>query len=100
MPSLKNAGVDKDDMVYVSKAFTSTNVPSAEKVVLRPVEPVTLAYEFRIRDILNEVPITVYDEVMIPYLGRTVSCKVVGYTPKSEVVVIKEKTRFQILGQG
>src|ERR1017187_713205 len=91
-----NAGVAIGDMVVVKKV----KAPTAEKVVVAPLEAVPPIDERYLADALESVTVTKGDNVMIPYFGGRLTFQVVGLSPAAEAALITQRTVFVISEKG
>jgi hypothetical protein len=91
----RNAGTKIDDQVTVRKV----GAPPAARVSVSPLEPVPPVEGRYIADMLEGIPITKGDDVIIPYFGGRIALTVKGYTPDVPAVLIHAKTEFVIEGR-
>ena len=91
-----NSGVAIGDTIVIKKI----KAPSAEKVIVAPMEAIPPIDERYLADALESVPVTKGDSVMIPYFGGRLTFQVVGVTPLAEAVLITQRTIFAISEKG
>jgi transitional endoplasmic reticulum ATPase len=91
-----NSGVAIGDTVTIKKI----RAPSAEKVVVAPLEAIPPIDERYLADALESTPVTKGDNIMIPYFGGRLTFQVIGVTPMSEAVLITQRTVFSISEKG
>jgi len=90
-----NASFSLGDTISVRKI----KAVSAEKVLLDPIEAIPLMDERYLADALERVPVIKGDIVRVPYFGGHLCFRVLGVIPASKVVIITDKTIFQIKGK-
>jgi len=91
-----NSGVAIGDTVTIKKI----KAPSAEKVVVAPLEAIPPIDERYLADALESVPVTKGDNIMIPYFGGRLTFQVIGVNPIADAVLITQKTVFTISEKG
>ena len=91
-----NSGVAIGDTVIIKKI----KAPSAEKVVVAPLEAIPPIDERYLADALESVPVTKGDNIMIPYFGGRLTFQVIGVNPHADAVLITQKTVFTISEKG
>ncbi len=91
-----NAGVAIGDTVTIKKI----RAPSAEKVVVAPLEAIPPIDERYLADALESVPVTKGDNIMIPYFGGRLTFQVIGVNPIADAVLITQRTVFAISEKG
>jgi len=91
-----NSGVAIGDTVVIKKI----KAPSAEKVVVAPLEAIPPIDERYLADALESVPVTKGDNIMIPYFGGRLTFQVIGVNPHADAVLITQKTVFTISEKG
>ena len=91
-----NSGVAIGDTVVIKKI----KAPSAEKVVVAPLEAIPPIDERYLADALESVPVTNGDNIMIPYFGGRLTFQVIGVNPHADAVLITQKTVFTISEKG
>ena len=91
-----NAGIAIGDTVSIRKIIP----PQAEKVTVTPLENIPPIDERYIADVLESIPITKGDNVMIPYFGGRLTFQVTSTIPDVEAVLVIKKTIFSITRQG
>jgi|TARA_B100000315_G_scaffold170051_1_gene158624 transitional endoplasmic reticulum ATPase len=91
-----NSGVAIGDTVIIKKI----RAPSAEKVVVAPLEAIPPIDERYLADALESVPVTKGDNIMIPYFGGRLTFQVIGVNPHADAVLITQKTVFTISEKG
>ena len=91
-----NAGVAIGDTVTIRKI----KAPSAEKVVVAPLEAIPPIDERYLADALESVPVTKGDNIMIPYFGGRLTFQVLGVSPMADAVLITQRTIFAISEKG
>src|SRR5207302_5648638 len=91
-----NAGIAIGDTVSIRKI-----VPlQARQVIVTPLENIPPIDERYLADVLESVPITKGDNVMIPYFGGRLTFQVTSTIPDAEAVLVIKKTIFSITRQG
>ena len=91
-----NSGVAIGDTVTIKKI----RAPSAEKVVVAPLEAIPPIDERYLADALESVPVTKGDNIMIPYFGGRLTFQIIGVNPLADAVLITQKTVFTISEKG
>jgi transitional endoplasmic reticulum ATPase len=91
-----NSGVAIGDTVTITKI----RAPSAEKVVVAPLEAIPPIDERYLADALESVPVTKGDNIMIPYFGGRLTFQVIGVNPIADAVLITQRTVFSISEKG
>ena len=91
-----NSGVAIGDTVIIKKI----KAPSAEKVVVAPLEAIPPIDERYLADALESVPVTKGDNIMIPYFGGRLTFQVIGVNPHADAVLVTQKTVFTISEKG
>ncbi|MFQ6134714.1 MAG: CDC48 family AAA ATPase [Nitrososphaerales archaeon] len=91
-----NSGVAIGDTVTIRKI----RAPSAEKVVVAPLEAIPPIDERYLADALESVPVTKGDNIMIPYFGGRLTFQVIGVNPLADAVLITQRTVFAISEKG
>ncbi len=91
-----NSGVAIGDTVTIRKI----RAPSAEKVVVAPLEAIPPIDERYLADALESAPVTKGDNIMIPYFGGRLTFQVVGVSPMADAVLITQRTVFTISEKG
>jgi len=91
-----NSGVAIGDTVTIKKI----KAPSAEKVIVAPLEAIPPIDERYLADALESVPVTKGDNIMIPYFGGRLSFQIIGVNPITDAVLITQKTVFTISEKG
>jgi len=90
-----NVGANIGDRITIRKISSQR----AEKVTVTALEPVPAIDERYLGDALEAVPVTIGDNIMVPYFGVHLTFEVVDTKPDS-VVVIDQKTIFSISNKG
>ncbi len=91
-----NSGVAIGDTVTIRKI----RAPSAEKVVVAPLEAIPPIDERYLADALESVPVTKGDNIMIPYFGGRLTFQIVSVNPMADAVLITQRTVFAISEKG
>jgi transitional endoplasmic reticulum ATPase len=91
-----NSGVAIGDTVAIRKI----KAPSAEKVVVAPLEAIPPIDERYLADALESTPVTKGDNIMIPYFGGRLTFQVIGVNPTADAVLITQRTVFAISEKG
>ncbi len=91
-----NSGVAIGDTVTIQKI----RAPSAEKVVVAPLEAIPPIDERYLADALESTPVTKGDNIMIPYFGGRLTFQVISVNPTADAVLITQRTVFQISEKG
>jgi transitional endoplasmic reticulum ATPase len=90
-----NTGTSIGDIVRIKKINT---VP-AERVTLTPHESIPPIDERYFSSVLNTIPLTINDDVVIPYFGGKIAFQVTDLTPP-ETVVVNQNTLFHLTKHG